>query len=363
MRILQLITRSEIGGAQSVARGLCEGLSARGHELILASGPEGGGQAWQGLPDSIALASLPHLVRRLAPARDLLALAEISGLYARLKPDIIHLHTSKAAALGRLAPGRGRAALVYTMHGYDQLRVSNRKFLAIDRALSGAGAKLVAVSAQDRAAMKADGYPEPIVIPNGVLSPASGRDDEAARSMRRLREKGLPIVLCLARDAPPKRPDLFIQAASILRGKASFAWAGNTGHYGSSDVSWLGAVEGAASLWPLADIACLASDHEGLPMSVLEAMAAVLPTVASAVGGIPEALSGTCGRAVENDAGAFAAALLAYIEDEGQRKAAGAMAKARWAGMYSASAMADAYESLYETLLARRSTKYGKGSA
>jgi glycosyltransferase involved in cell wall biosynthesis len=347
MRILQLVTRSEVGGAQSVVRTLSEALSARGHELILASGPEGEGQAWQGMPVGTEFVTVPHLLRRLSPVNDLLAATELAGLYARLKPDIIHLHTSKAAALGRLAPGKDRAGLFYTMHGYDQLRVSNRKFLAIDRWLSQKGSHLVAVSQKDRQVMEADGYPVACVIPNGVAEPVPGRNDGTAQSLQRLKDKGLPIVLCLARDAPPKRPDLFIQVARLLRGTASFVWAGNTRQYNDDDIYWLGTVLDGASLWPLADIAFLASDHEGLPMSVLEAMAAGVPVVASAVGGIPEALAEGSGQVVPNNAQDMATALLGYIDTLGARVEAGAAAKVRWQTIYSASAMASAYEQLY----------------
>jgi hypothetical protein len=133
---------------------------------------------------------------------DFRATAELARIYHRLQPDIIHLHTSKAAALGRLAPGKNRARIVYTMHGYDQLRVGNRKFLGIDRWLSRTRAALVAVSAVDEKAMVADGYPVPRLIPNGVKAPVAGRDDEAARIIKALTGRGLPVVLVIAWEGP-----------------------------------------------------------------------------------------------------------------------------------------------------------------
>ena len=126
MRILHVVTRSEFGGAQGVVRTLAEAQSAQGHSVGIAAGLEGFWEAFAGMDRRVESISLPLLVRAIRPKEDLMALVALGALFRRWKPDIVHLHTSKAGALGRLAAGVDRRHIVYTMHGYDQIRVLNQ---------------------------------------------------------------------------------------------------------------------------------------------------------------------------------------------------------------------------------------------
>ncbi len=362
MTILHLITRSEPGGGQTVVRTLALRQVGAGDRVLVASGPEGGGAAFSGMP-GVETLTVPHLVRALRPACEFRALAEIAALYRRVKPDIVHLHTSKAGALGRLAPGIERGRIVYTMHGYDQLRVQNRRLLAADRALRGRCGAVVAVSARDLDLMRADGY-DPVLIPNGVEAPqppdttgpampgAPRTADPLAARVAAIRARGLPVVLTVARDARPKRIDLLKTCARALAGVAEFIWAGgDPAPDDPANLHPLGIVRDAPALLYAADILFLPSDSEGMPLSVLEAMAAGLPVAASAVGGVPELLASGAGLALPNDPAAMAAALSTLALDPEARLAAGRIGRDLWQTRYSAAAMARAYRELYETLL------------
>ena len=105
MRILQVITRSEPGGAQSIVLSLSESLCEAGHTVAIASGPGGGGEAWRGIDPRVSCIEVSHLVRPISPFKDPLAIRELERIYRDWKPDIVHLHTSKAGAIGRLARG------------------------------------------------------------------------------------------------------------------------------------------------------------------------------------------------------------------------------------------------------------------
>lgn len=369
MRILHVVTRSEFGGAQSIVRNLAEFQSARGDTVAVAAGNEGGWEAFAGMDRRIDSIPVPDLVRAIRPAAEVRALASLASLYRRWNPDIVHLHTSKAGALGRCASGGlPRRHIVYTMHGYDQIRTENRKMLPIDRLLASRCGAVVAVSAVDAVAMRADGYRVEL-IPNGVPAPRSllpEAEDQAVSAsaraaLRRLREDRLPIVIVVARDARPKRIDLARDLAFRLRGKAHIAWIGGDGAPGDPpSFHALGTVPDAASLFPLADIFLLPSDHEGMPLSLLEAMAAGLPVIASLTGGIPEALNpdgegqASAGFVLPNEASVMAAALEHLVSDSLLRAAMGAAARSLWKTRYSSDIMNEAYYKLYHRLLARQ---------
>lgn len=351
MRVLQLITRSELGGAQTVVRTLSEELVKRGHDVIVASGPEGDGAAWIGMDPRVTSITVPGLRRSLSPLDDFRAFSEISGLYRVRKPDIVHLHTSKAAALGRIAPGMDRHRIVYTMHGYDQLRLANRALLPVDKALAARTGAIVAVSEADRLAMRSDGYPEPYLIPNGSAEPLALPDPAVGATVGELRKSGLPLALVIARDAPPKRLDLARETGRLVQGRALVVWVGNATHMEDGPgMTFVGRSHNAAALLRDGDILFLPSDHEGLPLAVLEAMSRGVPVVASAVGGIPEALGKGAGLPVPNEAHLMAEAIRALIGDSGLYASIGRAGRIRWSERYSAEVMVSAYLKLYVKL-------------
>jgi glycosyltransferase involved in cell wall biosynthesis len=359
VNILQIVTRSEPGGAQSVVASLAAEFRARGHEVAVVSGPEGGGEAWKGLDPEIDLYEIEGLLRSVSPADEIRALGAIRRLYRGWRPDIVQLHTSKAGALGRLAPGLPRGRIVYTMHGFDQLRVANRRFLAVDKGLRRLCGAVVAVSECDRRAMAAEGY-RPVLIRNGTpdartLEP---RDEELSSRLEALKRGGLPLVMLVARDAAPKRVDLARAAAAKLGGAAEFAWIGGEPRPGDlANFHALGTASQAGAYLRFADIFLLLSDHEGLSMGLLEAFSAGIPCVTSAVGGCLEAMGiekegkAPMGMAVPNEAGAIAAAIAGLASASEERRAMGAAARAAWEEQYSSAAMAEGYLRLYRGLM------------
>jgi glycosyltransferase involved in cell wall biosynthesis len=312
MKIMLVITRSELGGAQSVVVQLANALCHK-HDVVLVAG-EGDGKMWEMVDDSVAREHVPHLQRALSPKRDILAAMELRKLYRRHRPDVVHLHSSKAGTLGRLVFPRRRT--IYTVHGFDSVRVAFRRFLPVERILQHRARAIVGVSNYDSRNMISEGITKRVsTIYNGLKTPNTA-------NMKRLGpfDSYDKVVLTIARTDPPKQPQLFIDVARMLP-EYGFVWIGNNkdmSAYGKlpSNCHFMGNIVNAGAYCSKADLFMLPSNYEGLPMVIIEAMSFGKPIVASNVGGISEIVrNGTNGYVVENSAETFAIHIKRILED------------------------------------------------
>ena len=307
MKILQIITLCELGGAQSVVVNLSNEL-CKEHEVIVAAG-EGDGKMFLALNDCIKQEHLVHLKRELSLKHDVLVLVELRNLYRKYNPDVIHLHSSKAGMLGRVAFPSTK--VVYTVHGFDSIRLAYRKFLPMERFMQHFCKAIVGVSNYDKKWMEAEGIRKSVyTIYNGVQC----NDKDIPGWPISSRKK----ILCIARTASPKRVDIFLETATLLP-EYDFIWIGNqyaiTEH--PNNVYFLGNIPKAANCNQVVDLFMLPSNYEGLPMVILEAMSCKRPVVASNVGGISEIVrNGENGYTVENNAEDFAIRIKEILEDE-----------------------------------------------
>lgn len=301
MRILQVITLCELGGAQSVVINLANRL-CNNHEVIVAAG-EGDGKMFKALNQKIKIERVPSLVRRLSPVNDTKAILELKRLYRIYKPDIIHLHSSKAGILGRIAfPPK---KIVYTVHGFDSIRIAYRKFLPIEKLLQKRCAAIVGVSKYDEQHLLEENITNNVsTVYNGIFKP-SVLTSNPFSSLK----PSMGIILSIARISQQKRVDLFLDIANKLP-EFNFVWIGNQNDLDiptPDNVFFLGNIQNAASYIKYADLFLLPSNYEGLPMVIIEALSSGVPVIASKVGGITELLNNSNGFALENDAELMAA--------------------------------------------------------
>ncbi len=358
MKILHVDPEMAFGGGERQVAGLIRHLARRGHENVLAAAPE-----------APLAAVVPAADARLRPLRirndvDLLAALRLRRLIVAESPHVIHFHTSRAHAmspwLGRVAATRG----VVTRRMDYVLRRGWRTDLLYNRSV----AVVAAISEEVRRRLLAAGVGEARIslVRSGVEVPA-GLPGAAGRAAARARfgvgdEVALGVVAALERR---KGHDVLLRAIAGLGGQPSIRclFCGDGSQRASLErlahdlgiaahVRFLGEQRQVADVLAALDLFVMPSRHEGLGVALLEAMAMALPVVASAVGGLPEAVDpGRTGLLVPaEDADALGAAVRELAGDLERARRMGLAGRERVAAEFSMEAMAVGYERLYRQL-------------
>lgn len=353
MRIFHVITLSSVGGAQSVVVNLANAQVERNEVWVISSA---NGEAWKALRPEVKTIGIQQL-RRAIGWRDLIVLLKL--IYYRLKyrPDVVHLHSSKMGALGRLAFSPRRT--VYTVHGFDSIRVANRFFLPIEKALKGWCARIVGVSRYDEQNLIAEGIRKKVTfVYNGIddksIVDIELMDGGIREKVKAISNKYGKVIMSIARDDAQKKIDLFLDVAARLQ-QYAFVWIGNSKeHIKTDNVFLLGQIPLAWQLLEYADVFILPSNYEGLPMSIIEALAFGKPVVASDVGGITELLDGRNGFAVENDSGMMADKIRFVTEDTERYAEISRWARQTYLDQFTVERMVEGYDRIYREIVDRR---------
>lgn len=391
MRVLHIITRLIRGGAPRVVLGLCTGLAERGHEVHVATGTETGSEGSlldEARSSGLPVHEVPELVREPRPAADLGALWHLAGIVRAGRFDVVHTHTSKAGAIGRLAawPGRlagpGGAAIVHSPHGHifdPQAKIPGvhghplrmRLFYAVERLASLATDRIVTLTELERQELIALAIARPsrCVAIHDAVDPGRVRDLAAAHATTRAAfgmAEGAPLVVTVGRLAMEKGHAFLLDALAGLDG-VQLLVVGDGPERSALEtrarslgldrrVRFLGVREDALSVLSLADACALPSLYEGFGIVVLEAMALGVPVVASRAGGLPEVIrDGETGLLVPPaDPAALAAALRSVLLDRAQSRRIADKARDAVRLSYDLPRMIDRVESLYHQVLAER---------
>lgn len=275
---------------------------------------------------------------------------------------LLHAHDFKALFLAVVAGLIARVPVVVTFHGDTRSTAAVRLYEMVARVLGNFTKGVAAVSrALERQLRRWVRIAPVCFVPNGL--PAIAPPTEAERVAARARHGIAPDAYCVAvigRLAKEKGHRVLIEAARGMRATLLVAGDGPLGEElreaaRGLDARFLGYVEDPRSVFAAADVIALPSATEGLPLVALEALAMGRCIVASAVGELPELLSGGAGVLVPpGDARALSEALRALESAEAR---AGFRSKAlERARAYEVAAMAGAYASLYRRALSRSSS-------
>ena len=277
--------------------------------------------------------------------------------------DVLHTHHLGPFVYGAAAARIARIPHVHTEHSHEFYDVARRR--AFGRVMPHLS-RTIAVTKQ-----VAEFHQESLgnhieVIENGVAIGAL--PDAKARTLARAllgRAEDDFVIGCLARLAPEKRHDRLFDAFARMQQRGHLVLIGDGPSRRALEllaeglgiemrVHFLGTQLHPEVLMPGLDVLTLASDREGLPMALLEGMAASVPVVATAVGGIPALLANDAGIAVPpEDCALFAATLDALAADPARRQALGARGRARAIAHHSLEAMSAAYVNVYREELKR----------
>lgn len=299
MRILYLITTPDHGGAQVNVLDLLSGWSEQA-ESILATGTEGF-LTEEARALGIEVLIVPELVRPIRPVRDWRAYRAIRRLIRTVRPELVHCHSSKAGFLGRLAADAEGVPAVFTVHGW-----AFEHGISFPWRMTGLLSEhfasrfcsrqhIITVAEADRMLAAAKGvqpFDRMTTVHNGIPDTPFQADPGSGDP---------PGIIMTARFFQQKDHDTLLSALSEIEAPFSVTFVGDgprmdrvkdlaaqLGIDGS--VAFLGNRRDVPELLARSHIFVLSSLWEGFPISILEAMRAGLPVVASDVGGVNESV-------------------------------------------------------------------------
>lgn len=298
--VVHVIARMNVGGPAAL---LVELIQELPRQQLLT------GEVETGEADHLELRSpgtpftrVPGLGRSPRPGDDLRALRFLVRELRQRRPDVVHTHTAKAGALGRIAAHiAGVPHIVHTFHGhllhsYFSVPVT-RAVVMVERLLAHQTDRIVAVGTQvrdDLLAARIGTAEQYAVIPPGIRVPAPPTKEEARRAL------GVgtgPVVATVGRLIQVKRPDRLLAVAALLP-DVTFLVAGEgplleqTRAAAGPNVRFLGWRSDVEVVHAAADVALLTSDNEGMPVSLVEAALCGTPAVSTDVGSVREVVVG-----------------------------------------------------------------------
>jgi glycosyltransferase involved in cell wall biosynthesis len=366
---MQVITKGEIGGAQSHVLTLCQALAPR----VCFMTAIGGVSRRSALGDElqklgIPVFPLPQLGNSLSPLRVLTAVRALLQLIRKHNPNILHAHSSVAGVVARIAGWVAGVPVVYTVHGFgfkpEAPRLQRWAAWMAEWPLARFTDRMICVSEHEkRLARKLPIDPDRLRV---VLNAVTDTPERACSHDQPAR------VVMVARLAPPKRHDLLLQALALVQRQigaeisASLIGDGPEGEpcralvrvLNLRAVEFMGDVDDVPRRLAQHQIFVLMSDHEGLPISIIEAMRAGLAIVASDLPGIRELVTDHVhGLLVGNDAQALADALLSLMSDPNLRARLSHAARQQYETRFTPTQMAKAVEAVYGQIARNEPTR------
>lgn len=385
LRVLQITSRLNVGGLARLVVNATESLNARGFDCRLVTGrisaAEGDFLAVE-RRDARAVHVIEELGRNPSAAQDAVAFRKLLGMMREFRPHVVHTHAAKAGTLGRIAAGIARVPVrVHSFHGHVFSGYFNpivsKGVAAFERGLSLVSDAIVVPGESQKREISGVYRVAPArkmrIVPYGI-DVDHYRETPLGRAGARAK-LGIPhdarVIAAVGRLAAVKNHDLLLDAFDLLAGRQGTGDArllivgggerkaaiveriARSPHRARIIMS--GFVEDLRDAYAAMDVLALTSLNEGMPVAVMEAMAAGVAVVSTRAGGVVDLIDdGRNGILVgDYEPATFAAALERALQDESLRARLANQARADITERHSDAAHLNALERLYRELLER----------
>ncbi len=362
VNIVIIITKGDIGGAQIHVKDIAVALQNLGNKVTVVVGEEA--EFTEMLSSlNIPYRVLNYLARQINPVKDFKAFKEIRELLREIQPDLVNLHSSKAGILGRIAVYLDNIPSTFTVHGWaftDGVSVRKQKiYKTIEKIGALFPTHLIAVSKFDRKI----GIAQNVCNAKKITAIQNGMPDIDHELMANPSNEP-PKLIMVARFAQQKDHKTLIEALAELSdlpwelnliggdgGLLADAKAAIKDFNLGEKVHILGYRNDIDKLMADSQIFVLSSNWEGFPLTIIEAMRAKLPVIASNVGGVNEAvINGETGY-VTNSKDELITALETLITDPLKRQQMGDQARDNYEKYFTIDTQLENTFQLYNGLL------------
>ena len=389
MKIVHIITRLILGGAQENTLITCRLLAERGHEVTLITGPALGpeGQLFdQTKGQKYRTLVVDEMRRAILPTKDYASYGRIKSLLRELKPDIVHTHSAKAGIVGRFAAwslkdewARDRPGVVHALHGLSfhpyQSSWANRLYVAVEKAAARRTDYFISVAdamtEQNKAA--GIGVDKPYVTAYSAIEEdqfLTPIPESRLREFRRKHEipREAVVLVTIARLFMLKGHDYIIESARELSKRFPnvvwlFVGDGNLAEAYKQQIQHLGLTNRfrftgliPPDQVPLAiqasDILVHPSLREGLARTLPQAMLCARPAISFDMDGAREVVNETTGRLIEpKNVRQLTEACAELIADKSLREKLGQTGRESVRTKFAPDTMVDTIEKVYNSLI------------
>ncbi len=360
--LVYVITKSELGGAQGHVHDLIRSLY-KDYQIHLIVGSLG----W--LTDRCAelgvlVHHLPKLTRNINPIEDVLAVKELVTAIIKINPDIIHAHSGKPGIIARLAGKICNVPVLFTAHGWgfdpNAPKLRRTIALAAEKLLAHLAIKIICVSESDRQLAIDLG----VVKAGRVVTIHNGINLDLNTPVANQKSKSTQLIMVARFNKQQKDQNTLMKAIKEVNRDINVLFVGSGPDWEEaktiakeldilSKVTFLGDRLDVIDLLAKSQIFVLSTHYEGLPISILEAMRAGLPIIATNVNGIPEqVLDGKTGLLVERqDVRGLATAITTLVDNPKLRQKMGKEGIEQLKREFTIEEMVASTKALYQSLM------------
>lgn len=382
-RIMNIIARLNVGGPAVYVTLLTERLRPPDYESMLVCGvveSYEGDMGYYAEQHGVRPVVIPELGRSLNPLRDLKTIWKVYQLIREFRPDVVHTHTAKAGFVGRVAAWfAGVPVILHTFHGhvfrgyFSPLKT--QLFILLERLTARMSDTIITLTEGLRRELAEEYHiarkGRITVLPLGLDLDVFANQPRKAGTFRAAWgiPTDVPLIGIVGRITPIKNHPLFLEATARLKGdlpNAHFVIVGDgeiraeieaiVDSLGLRDsVTFTGWTRDLPPVYGDLDVLVISSLNEGTPVTVIEALAAGCPVVATAVGGLPDLLDGgKLGKLVQpENAEALCAGIYATVTQPPDSDAA-ANAQAVMIDRYGIDRLIQDLDGVYRGLLSRK---------